>query len=461
MFSKRLDKDIRIGPVLSERGEPIPMHLRAGRILVEGAPGVEGYGADAARPDPKTMEPARRPVAPQCACYPAAVRSLRAFAAVLAAAFCLGAATTLLPSRVEEVARSVEQVRGKRFEHTVPATEIDMPELKRILRAKVGESFPASPAETLRTLAAFGLIEDSPNLLDKLVDFYASQVIAFYDPEPKRFYVVRGSKSLEAAGLEDQGGMAEKLIFSHELTHALQDESLRLDRRLKDLKDNGDAGLALESLLEGEATVVMVRVVMADLPAEAGDLEESLAPLLSAGALERANVPKDLPDYFVDQLFFPYVDGTAYVKRALKRNGWAEVDRLWKHPPATSAEILHDELRFAPATDLLPGDGARLAPAGMRFLYADTLGEWTIRFLLRKSLEQPAADDAAAGWRGDRIAFFGSGSSIAYVWRLRLESASAAEQFEATWRKVRAKKELITRSGRDLIVSSGFEKAPI
>ena len=388
------------------------------------------------------------------------MRRFRALAGLLAGALCLGA-TALLPSRVEEVARAVEQVRGKRFERTVPASEIDLPDLKRILRSKVGESFPTTPADTLRTLAAFGFIENTPNLIDKLIDFYASQVIAFYDPEPKRFYVVKGSKSLEAGGMDDPTGMGEKLIFSHELTHALQDESLRLDRRLKDLKDNGDGGLALESLLEGEATVVMVRVALAELPEQSAEIEESLAPLLSAGALERSNVPKDLPDYFVDQLFFPYVDGTAYVKRALKRNGWPEVDRLWKNPPTTTAEILHDEIHFTPAADLLPADGAKLSPAGTRFLYADTLGEWSIRFLLRRGLEQSAADEIAASWRGDRIAFYGSNNTIAYVWHLRLESPSAAERFEAVWRKVRLQKELISRRGADIIVAAGFEKVPL
>jgi hypothetical protein len=382
-------------------------------------------------------------------------------AAVVGAVLSLGA-TTLLPARVEEVARSVEKIRGRRFERAVPASEIDASELKRILRSKIGESFPASPADTIRTLVAFGFIDETPNLLDKLVDFYVSQVVAFYDPEARRFYVVReAEKSLESSGLGALGGMAEKLIFSHELTHALQDESLRLDRRLKELKDNGDRGLALECLLEGEATLVMVRVALGDLPAGGEELEGQLEPLLSAGALERANVPKDLPEYFVDQLFFPYTDGTAYVRRAWKKNGWAEVDRLWKSPPLSTAEILHDSPRFVPAGDLLAGDGAPLASPGMRFLYADTLGEWAIRFLLRRSVEQGVADEVAAGWRGDRIAFFSSGNAIAYVWRLRLESASAAERFEAVWRKARIKKESITRRGTDIAVVAGFEKMPI
>jgi len=388
----------------------------------------------------------------------------------LAAVAVLGA-TALLPTRVAQVAREVEKVRGRRFERAVPASEIDGKELRKVLRSKVAESFPATPEETLKTLVAFGLIEEIPNLLDKLVDFYASQVIAFYDPEPRKFYVVRGAeKSLEKTGEEEEvetlagvpgmAGMAEKLIFAHELTHALQDETLRLDRRMKDLKDNGDRGLALQSLLEGEATLVMVRVALAGLPGGDENTEEMLGPLLSAGALERSGVPKDLPDYFVDQLFFPYADGTAYVRRIVKSRGWAGMDRLWKNPPLSTSEILHDGIAFAPAEGLLPSNPGRLSPPGFHFLYSDTLGEWTVRFLLRRALETEEADAAAAGWRGDRIAFFSSGRAIAYLWRARLESPAAAERFETAWRKARKKKESFSRSGSDVLIAAGLPRLP-
>lgn len=392
----------------------------------------------------------------------------------LSAVFALGA-TALLPARVDQVAREVEKVRGRRFERAVPASEIDQKELKKVLRAKVAESFPAPPEDTLRTLVALGLIDETPNLIERLVDFYASQVIAFYDPEPRKFYVVReaettlrkkegeaGDKAeIEAlGGVAGMAGMAEKLIFAHELTHALQDETLRLDRRMKDLKENGDRGLALQSLLEGEATLVMVRVVLTGIPDADDNAEEMLEPLLSAGALERSNVPKDLPDYFVDQLFFPYADGTAYVRRVVKSRGWAGVDRLWKNPPLSTSEILHEGLTFVPAEDLLPGNAERLSPPGFHLLYTDTLGEWTVRFLLRRVLETEEADAGAAGWRGDRIAFFASGRTIAYLWRTRFESPAAAERFENAWRKARKKKEIVSRNGRDVVIAAGLPKIP-
>ena len=382
-------------------------------------------------------------------------------AAAAAAALLSVSATALLPARVEQVARSVEEVRGRRFQRPVPASEIDSPELKKVLRAKLTESFPVDPELTLRTLTAFGLIPETPRLVDRLVDFYASQVIAFYDPETRHFYIVRGAeKALEQPGaesVEGMSGMAERLIFAHELTHALQDETLRLDKRLKDLKENGDRALALESLLEGEATLVMVRVALADLPGADAGVEEMLAPLLSAGALERANVPKDIPDYFVEQLFFPYAEGTAYVRSAFKKGGWEALDRLWKSPPESSSEILHPGTAFHPDNDLFPGRPEKLAPEGQRFLYADTTGEWGIRFVLRKQLDASEADAVAAGWRGDRIAFFSAGKTISWLWKVRLENPGAASRFEAAWKKSRTQfHESVSRNGRDVTVTSGF-----
>jgi hypothetical protein len=392
-------------------------------------------------------------------------------ARALAALCCAGlaglamGATDLLPAKVSEFARVVETVRGHKFDRDVPAGQIDARELKETLRAKLGESFPAAPEDTLRTLVALGLMESSPNLMERLIDFYASQVIAFYDPEPRRFYVVSGAPAaLDAESLE---GAAEKLIYTHELTHALQDQNLDLDRKIKALKDNGDRALALQCLLEGEATLVMIRAALADLPGAGASVEDEIAPLLSAGTLEKGSVPREVPAYFTEQLFFPYVEGTAYVRRAVKEGGWAEVDRLWKSPPLSTSEILHPDARpVAPATGLLPSAPDAIAPAGFRPLYSDTLGEWTLRFLLRRGLEPAEADPAAAGWRGDRVAFFSRpGGTIAYFWRVRLDSPAAAERFENALRKSRQgnptpKPEATFRDGTDVLIAGGFPGAP-
>jgi len=387
-----------------------------------------------------------------------------------AALFVLGAAlaqaaTDLLPQRISEVSRQVEEVRGRKFARPVPATEIDKAEARRVLRSKIVEALPSTAEEYLRSLAVLGLIEDSAGALDRLVDFYVTQVVAFYDPEPRRFFVVQGAEAMVAPS-EEMAGLAQGLIYSHELMHALQDESLKLDSLTRALKDNSDRGFALQCLLEGEATFVMIRVALKEIPGADAQAEEELAPLLSAGGLERANAPKDVPAYFVDQLFFPYAEGLAYVRAAYKRGGWAEVDRLWKNPPDSSSEILHGSggAYPPPVEGLLPANPASLFP-GQRVVYMDTLGEWTLRFLLGRALPEDEAAQASAGWRGDRIAFVTSGSRMGYLWRIRFDDGASAARFEAALRRARAARpvptpETIQRNGKDVVIAAGLSKVP-
>ncbi len=390
-------------------------------------------------------------------------RLAKALPIALSAVLILGFAD-LLPDRVAEYSRRVEEVRGRKFSRPVPASEIDKAELRKVLRSKLAEQLPVPAEEYFRSLATVGLIDDQPGLLDTLVDFYSSQVIAFYDPEPRRFFVIRGAEGSDADGDAASQGMAQGLIFSHELTHALQDETLHLDDRIRRLKDDGDRALALQCLLEGEATLVMIRVALKDIPGAGADAEDQIGPLLSAGSLERANVPKEVPDYFVDQLFFPYVDGMAFVRAAVKHGGWAEVDKLWRDPPESSAEILHGVRLPPPPQDLFPANILSLAPQ-QRFLYLDTLGEWTLRFLLQRAIPQAEAAAASAGWRGDRIAFFASPGSLGYVWRIRFDEPASAARFESALRKARAKRpvrgpETIRLGGKDVVIWSGLSKAP-
>ncbi len=152
------------------------------------------------------------------------------------------------------------------------------------------------------------------------------------------------------------------------------------------------------------------------------------------------------------------------MRAAVKKGGWAEIDRLWRDPPQSTAEILHGAPYPAPAQGLLPANVATLAP-GYRLTYTDTIGEWTLRFLLGRALPAEEAAAAATGWRGDRIAFFASGGSTGYLWRLRFADSGAASRFEAALRKARSARqvaapETVRRDGADLLVAAGLPKVP-
>ncbi|MFN7986861.1 MAG: hypothetical protein U0529_05280 [Thermoanaerobaculia bacterium] len=341
-----------------------------------------------------------------------------------------------LASRVARAQKLVEKVRHATFRAPVASALLPEKELDAVLGRKLVEDLPV-PFETYAaSLVSLGLIDPAPDLFPRLKRLYTRQVVGFYDPAEKRFYVVP-ERSSDVAG--PAGELMEQLLLSHELTHALQDQRLGLDRRMRELKDSTDALLALQAFLEGEATVLMTDALVESVPKEAREalgadpLAQVLSGLDSSSAVEGA---EGVPDYFVQELVFPYAAGTAWVSAKKKEGGWAAVDAAYHHLPSTTREILRPgttpgaRKRLAPAD--LPG---RAVPADAAASWPDTLGEWVLGTLLERG---GAADarDAAAAWQDDRAVFWtpagaGPDSPVAFLWRVRAASAAGAKRIAA------------------------------
>ena len=374
---------------------------------------------------------------------------LVALASALAGARPAAAAAPLarrLPEAVAEAQKVVAKVRGIPFPGVVPSAVLPEKDLPDVLGKKLVEDLPAPFPRYAASLAAVGFFEPEPDLEEKITRLYTRQVAGFYDPDVKKFFIVP-ERTTEAAAAAPALGVSaadllEDTLLAHELTHALQDRRLDLVPRMAALKDSSDGLLALEAFLEGEATVVMMDALLVRLPPETKELfgADTLSRMLSGLAAGTTNIEgaDGVPDFFVKEMLFPYVAGTAWIqaKRA-GGAGWAAIDARYETPPATTAEILHPE-RHGPRHLLPPADrpsGADV-PAGMRVLYADSFGEWMLGTLL----ERAGAADAravAADWQDDRILFFeprraeGAAWPVGFVWRIRTASPDAARRLAA------------------------------
>jgi hypothetical protein len=379
---------------------------------------------------------------------------------VLALGFCLFGAVSApaqsIDERLAEARKTVETVRGRSFKRAVPTETVGAPKLRKLLAEKLVEGLVVDPEDYFRSLAAIGAISEKelPNLRDHLLDFYGGQVLAFYDPSNGKFFVSSSAKEK----LGGFSGMEESLVFTHELTHALQDQYLSLDRRIRDLKTSGDAALGLEALLEGEATEVMIEGAVKDLPGAEESVAAMLAPLLTSSLADIEPDASKVPAFFSEQLFFPYSEGTAYVREKKARGGWKAIDALWDTAPASTSEILHPGQPAISAGPIL-ADGAVPPPPGSSFLYSDTLGEWTLRFLFRKGAVADA-ETAAAAWRGDRFLFFKNGNRIAYAGRIRASDSASALRLLDAWKKSTPNSSGSVH-GSETTVYSGFDKSPI
>jgi hypothetical protein len=334
---------------------------------------------------------------------------------------------------VAEAQRLVERVRGIPFRTPVASALLPEKDLEAVLSKKLLEDLPV-PFETYAaSLASIGLIDPSPDLLPRLTRLYTRQVVGFYDPAEKRFYVVP-ERSRDSAG--PVGELLEQLLLAHELTHALQDRRLGLDRRMRELKESTDALLALQAFLEGEATIVMTDALVESVP---GDAREALGadPVgqILAGLDDPAGVEgaDGVPDFFVKELVFPYSAGTAWVRQKKKEGGWAAVDAVYRNLPSTTREILRPGSVPRPRKLLSARDrpSAGGAAAGATAAWADTLGEWVLGTLLERAGAGEEARGAAAGWQDDRVVFFApdrtpAGHGIGFLWRIRTEGPAAA-----------------------------------
>ena len=282
---------------------------------------------------------------------------------------------------------AVERIRGHAFAHAVDSTMISRVELPRILHQRLAEGTYPPAADYVTVLRALELIGDGDKAIEGMIDLYSSQVMAFYDLDEHRYYAIDSppaglSNELAAAPI-----MAEA-IEVHELTHALQDQRFGAGSRAQQLRQDWDAQLAYQSVLEGEATLVMLawmgersglsldQVVASDTIIEA--LAGQATALSGGGGAER---------YFAESLTFPYVSGLRFIAGAYRRGGWAAVDAIDRNPPATTAEII-DPAGYAAARSHDPAP----LPGSSRALLLTHLGVFNWRFLL---------GDLPPGWRGD------------------------------------------------------------
>jgi hypothetical protein len=292
--------------------------------------------------------------------------------------------------QVTQLADLVQSDRGLRF--VTPADPAFLPadEFDERVGAEVAASYDAASADLdARVLELLGAIPPRTDLKALQEDLLAGQVAGFYDPDTGEV-VVRVADGTDSLPTTDQ------LTLAHELDHALTDQALGLP----DTGEPGqsDANLARLALVEGDATLLMQRIALAEVGI-LDQLGESMSPEMAASQAEL----DALPPYLRNELLFPYLAGLAYVCRLHVDGGWAAVDEAYEALPATTAEIL------------FPGRGGRPldvadppVPSGWDEARRDTLGAAQLLWLFGAPGGSEAAaigdlDRAVRAWAGGEL----------------------------------------------------------
>ncbi len=340
--------------------------------------------------------------------------------------------TEALLEQADEIAGRVASIRGLPLKRKVARGIKNREQLRKSLidqfERAYGKQQLVDEGDVLRRL---GLISDSLDWYQTLIDLMTDQVAGFYDQRTDELFIMRG---LPAA--------MQRPAMAHELYHAVQDQHFGLERILDapDRLNADDAALAARALIEGDAVVTMIDFVMYDRGRLPSDKAKSVADLpmyanmltslpdQGLGAIEKmvpeSERPAGVSDISGSQLaraprilreilLFPYLWGMRWVIQLKQGRPWSQFNRVYRHPPISTEQILHPEayaegddpehLTYR-ASEVL-GDYERI--------YNTTLGEFQMRLLLQTHLptdtssfpqdELPTAAEAAAGWDGDRL----------------------------------------------------------
>lgn len=293
------------------------------------------------------------------------------------------------PPALEATAARVARLRGVPPPFAPPCRFVSHSDLRRELDTKLRRDLPLPPELFVESLQRLGFIAGDPApVYPRLLDFYSSQVLGFYEPAADEMVLVgRGGAATAADGS----------VWAHELAHAAQERRFHLPTRLLAMKHNSDRQRATSAVAEGDATLVMLVLGPSGAPS-VSSLRETQRQLASQAVTLAA--PAGVPDFFVKDLVFPYAQGFSTVLQAYERGGWKAVDELLRHPPGSTSALLHPG-RHRLGAVLGDGDLPPL-PSGSSPVLTDTMGEWALAYWLGRRLADPEASRLAATWDGDR-----------------------------------------------------------
>jgi hypothetical protein len=255
------------------------------------------------------------------------------------------------------------------------------------------------------------------------IDLYSEGIAGYYDPEEDEFFLIGSGETFTAS---------DEWIFSHEFTHALQDQHFDLEVFLHYDDDewhieHADASIARTALIEGDAVLTSMLYLV-----ECMSTERQTAMWAESMAQEEPAIYASAPPFLLEDFFFPYEWGYLFVETLHDRGGYDLVDQAYADPPTTTEQILHPERyldRDEPqAVDL--EDALAVLGEGYREVYVQPLGEWYLQLYLKQLISTGEAEQAAAGWDGDRVAVYvDEGEALVMVLRTVWDSAGEAGEF--------------------------------
>ena len=337
-----------------------------------------------------------------------------------------------LKDMVHRMMPMVAQTTGLKFKREPLVLRRSRSQVRDYLIHKIDQDLPSTELAGLQSaLRLFGLIPETLDLRPTLIDVLTEQVAGYYDPDSNALYIP-----------EDVEPLQLRVVVSHELVHALQDQYVHLDSIIEQRHAN-DRRTAAQAILEGQAVVAQIPVLMPEQKPDTFPLGWFWQQR-AAMAAQQSQMKQfaSAPLWLREGLIFPYLGGADFVVWFRhKYLGRSVLDSM----PQSTEQILHPE-RYA--SHDAPTELTFAAGEADTVEWEDNLGEYETRLLFQQLLGNEAeATTLATGWDGDRYQVLGA-KKDALVWYSVWDDAAAATRFAGGLQRAWAKRRAGVQTGR-------------
>jgi hypothetical protein len=294
-------------------------------------------------------------------------------------------------------------------------------------------------------LKKFGLLPRDFNLEKLLVDLLREQVAGYYDPKTKTVNL------LDWVPLQEQ-----EPVMAHELTHALQDQSVGLEKWMKkgeknlaEIKknptpadiENDETDNARQAVVEGQAEAIMLDYALAPVGRSIEDSPELVKSMESEmmDGTPDSTAFKSAPIFLKESLTFPYSQGLKFVVKLMETGGKEKAfAAVLKNPPHTTRQIMQPETYLA---------GEKIEPIAVPDFVHDfkdyerfdigAMGEFDVAVLMDQYVGAERSKKLYPEWRGGYYYAArpkaDSAAPLGLLYVSRWSSAEKAQEFAAVY----------------------------
>ncbi len=306
----------------------------------------------------------------------------------------------------DEILRFASDQTGLPIRHEVKHKLTSRDEVGKFVEKRMKEDPDNKRMEDSEwVMKKFGLLPVDFNLRKFMVSMLREQVAGYYDTKTKTMNL-----------LDWLPPEVQKPVMAHELTHALQDQTVALEKWEnggKPQKKNyslpeqlalDEVRVARQSVTEGQAMLVLIDYSLAPMGRSSADAPDAVK-MMEDQMLDSAGSPvfASAPLYIKRAMMFAYREGTEFEEQVLRAQGKSAAFKgTLDNPPQDTREVMqprqylgnkHIPLLAVPSFDKLLGKQWEQMDFG-------AIGQFDTNVLLELYADADTSRELTPGWRG-------------------------------------------------------------